>query len=98
MTLRPPTLCQACVHQHPIGDVDEIPTCDAYPDGIPWDYWGGGASHHDPDGSDSGIFFESREGPGATAIVETFISFWDIPLPEPEDGGPTPGFDETADR
>jgi hypothetical protein len=86
-----PTLCIACTHKHPHngGDPHERITCDAYPDGIPWQFWEGGSSHLDPaaDGSDGGLVFtaDGRDPEFSQGVIETFVAFWDVPNEEIDD-------------
>jgi hypothetical protein len=52
MTVRMPTLCPACVHQHPGGD-----TCAAFPHGIPAAIVASGGDHTEPAPGDQGVQF-----------------------------------------
>jgi hypothetical protein len=92
MTTMMPSLCYACKHLTPGSwQPSGQRTCAAYPQGIPWEYMGGGASHIDPepDGSDGGIVFEVGNEAYARPLIESFVAFWDSPLEEPSDGGPS---------
>lgn len=73
MSLQLPTLCVACKHFRPKENDDDTPTCDAYPDGIPWEFWGGGVAHNDSHG-EGGIVFESIDG--FDDVIDAFIGYW----------------------
>ena len=75
-----PNMCMSCSHLHEKQDAEDAgwlaPSCDAYPDQIPADYWSNGAPHVDPDGSDGGIVWELNED--KEDILEVYIGFWGV--------------------
>jgi len=55
--------CLYCKHLRELINNEEMPTCDAFPLGIPIEIIDGHQSHRIPYDSDSGIQFESIEEP-----------------------------------
>ncbi len=57
------TLCMQCLHRHVKAERDgSSPTCDAFPEGIPFDIVVGTIRHDHPIQGDNDIQFEPREG------------------------------------
>jgi hypothetical protein len=70
MTTRMPTQCVACVHLRS-KDGGAVPTCDAFPGGIPNSIAYYGADHREARRGDHGVQFELR--PGAEARFDDWL-------------------------
>lgn len=68
-------LCKVCARRRaPIFDLaGDIPTCEAFPDGIPGPIWGG-ADHRKPWPGDHGLRFEAVD----TEDVDAWLGLYEL--------------------
>ncbi len=71
-------LCEMCTHidDTPAGDGTRIPTCEAFPGGIPAAIYGSEVLHIAPIDGDNGVIFEAEDGlqDQASAKIEALIT------------------------
>jgi hypothetical protein len=65
-------LCYKCRHWRE-NDDDDVPVCDAYPDGIPQQIMNAALDHTVPQPGDHGIRFEADEGVDP-AVIERILA------------------------
>jgi hypothetical protein len=81
-------MCAACKNFNNRREVRHgvEPTCNAYPEGIPWRYYYGGDNHTDPEGDGvDDIAFELD--PERTFALDSWVRFWYVPVPTGIDEG-----------